>query len=58
MGSEDIEGAQSDIVYFRTLEYTPSEPRDIQVYKNENNPTNIEVTWTESESPNGIIENY
>ena len=57
-GSKDIEGAQSEIKYFRTLEYTPSEPREIKVHRNEKNPTEIKINWTEPDSPNGIIDHY
>ena len=57
-GGKNVEGAQSEIQFFRTLEFTPTEPRDIQVLKNEENPTNVEITWREPESPNGIIGYY
>ena len=42
-GKQDIEGAQSDIIYFRTLEYTPSKPRDIKVHRFKDSPRKIQI---------------
>ena len=53
---EDIDGAQSVIEYFRTLEFTPSPPADIAV-KNIN-PHEVIINWKEPNSLNGIIDHY
>ena len=57
-GKQDIEGAQSDIIYFRTLEYTPSKPRDIKVHRFKDSPRKIQIDWTPPVSPNGVIDHY
>ena len=40
------------------MEFTPSDPRDIKIHRDEKNPTEIKINWTEPESPNGIIDHY
>ena len=57
-GKQDIEGAQSDIIYFRTLEYTPSKPQDIKVHRFKDSPRKIQIDWTPPDSPNGVIDHY
>ena len=57
-GKQDIEGAQSDIIYFRTLEYTPSKPQDIKVHRFKDSPRKIQIDWTPPVSPNGVIDHY
>lgn len=54
--SQDIEGAQSVIEYFRTLEFTPTQPAEITVTNV--TPQEVVINWKEPESPNGIIDHY
>lgn len=55
-GGENIEGAQSDIVYAVTPEDTPTVPRSIQVERV--NYSTVNITWLPPSSPNGIIDHY
>ena len=55
-GSEGVEGAESDIIYFHTPEDIPKPPTEVRVRKTSYSSFNL--TWEPPEVPNGIIDHY
>ncbi len=55
-GSEGVQGAESDIIYFQTLEDIPEPPTSVRVQKT--NYSSFNITWSPPEVPNGIIDHY
>lgn len=55
-GSKGIEGAESDIVYFKTPEDIPEPPAAVVVQ--ELNYSTVNITWEPPQVPNGVIDHY
>ncbi|XP_026277829.2 insulin-like receptor isoform X2 [Frankliniella occidentalis] len=55
-GSSSIKGAQSKIIYFRTLPNVPTTPKDLSAASNSS--SEIVVSWKPSYPPNGNVTKY
>lgn len=52
----NVEGAQSDIIYFRTKPYIPSPPKDLTAHSNSS--SEILIAWRPPDHPNGNVTKY
>lgn len=55
-GSRTVRGAQSDILYFRTLPSIPSTPKDLTAVANSS--SEMVIRWKPSYPPNGNVTKY
>lgn len=55
-GARTVRGAQSDILYFRTLPSIPSTPKDLTAVANSS--SEIIIRWRPSYPPNGNVTKY
>jgi len=55
-GTRTVRGAQSQILYFRTLPFIPSTPKDLSAVANSS--SEIIIRWRPSYPPNGNVTKY